>query len=486
MIFASLFGLSEEFDIYLVGAVIPLTINTIILYLAQNYLIPTYNNLKRHETAFDDNFLNVNYYLFVGGGFFIAVLLYLFSNSILNAYLPGIQNEKLNTVKIIFNIFLITIPINCASSILSAYQQLHFDFKHPAYSQLLLNISLIILIIIFTDTFGVYIIPVGYVFGSILQLLYLHKRTSISFKIAKFYLLFKEYRKFIPNTLIVIIIIESTSQLFLIADRYFYSYIPKGGIAALNYAQTIYLIPISILAIALSTAIFPQLANYISQKLTDDLERILNKSIMINVAIFVPITFIFLFYGDYFVKILFERGKFTTTDTLLVKEVLFYFSFSLIFYSVYSVINKVLYSVGLIHKLLYITIFGVIIKFILNYFLVHRYGQNGLALGTSFSYLFFFIVSTFLVIKYFKFKNKYVFIKEVFFQLTNAAISITIVKYLSIILPPGMATIPFEIMFYLFIYTVNIFIIKHPAQIILHKMIYSLIRRIQSKRIISE
>ncbi len=46
MIFANNFGLETEFDLYLVGAVLPITINTIILYIGQNYFVPEFQKLN--------------------------------------------------------------------------------------------------------------------------------------------------------------------------------------------------------------------------------------------------------------------------------------------------------------------------------------------------------------------------------------------------------------------------------------------------------
>ncbi len=47
--FAHQFGLSKEFDIYLIGAVIPAVINSIVMYLGQNYFIPNYKRFKFKE-----------------------------------------------------------------------------------------------------------------------------------------------------------------------------------------------------------------------------------------------------------------------------------------------------------------------------------------------------------------------------------------------------------------------------------------------------
>src|SRR4030066_1265808 len=44
VVYANNFGLQTNFDIYLIGAVLPITLNTSVIYLAQNYFIPAYHN----------------------------------------------------------------------------------------------------------------------------------------------------------------------------------------------------------------------------------------------------------------------------------------------------------------------------------------------------------------------------------------------------------------------------------------------------------
>ncbi len=43
VLFANFFGLGIDFDIYLVGAVFPIMLNSVILYLGLNYFISTFN-----------------------------------------------------------------------------------------------------------------------------------------------------------------------------------------------------------------------------------------------------------------------------------------------------------------------------------------------------------------------------------------------------------------------------------------------------------
>jgi len=65
IVYANNFGLQSNFDYYLIGAVLPITINTAIFYLAQNYFIPIYNNKLRTGKDDAEKFLLNSFWLFL-------------------------------------------------------------------------------------------------------------------------------------------------------------------------------------------------------------------------------------------------------------------------------------------------------------------------------------------------------------------------------------------------------------------------------------
>ena len=172
------------------------------------------------------------------------------------------------------------------------------------------------------------------------------------------------------STLFIIILIESISQLYSIFDRYFYGEISTGGIASLNYGLIVWFLPISIFSISLATVVFPIISKAINDSSNEEIEKIYNESISMNTFIFIPIAFILFFYGDIIIKIFFERGKFDEESTAMTFGVLKFYSLSLVFYSVYTVFNKIFYSINEVKLLLLITIIGLAIKLILNFLLM--------------------------------------------------------------------------------------------------------------------
>jgi putative peptidoglycan lipid II flippase len=359
-----------------------------------------------------------------------AILLAVFSHSIIKFYIPSLSEEKLLIASTIFRIFIFTLPLTAGISVLSAYLQAEFKFAHPALSQLLLNIGVIVLVVLSYNRLDIWSIPVSYLGGTIIQFGYLLYYSRLKIRFNSF-IIFRKNGSIVPsNTFILVILIEAVSQLYLICDRYFYTSVDSGGIAALNYAMIIYILPISIISYAISTVIFPQMTIYFVEKRIMEIQSSLKKYLSGSIYIFLPMSFILFFWGDALIHIFFQRGKFNSLDTIVTFKILKIYSISLIFYSCYSIINKVIYSLGLVKQLLLLTITGIIIKAILNVLFVGVCRQNGLALSTTLTYIYFFTGGFYLVSNKIKIKEDGYFLKELLFNILNGFICYALVVIL--------------------------------------------------------
>jgi len=167
IVYANNFGLHSNFDIYLIGAVLPITLNTSVIYLAQNYFIPAYHNKLSLGKDKAEKFFSNTFWLFVILAGIFSIILFLISPFLIKSYLTNTNPQVHEAVLKIFNIFLLTIPLNAGFSILSAYFQSEYNFKAPAISSLFQNIIIILLVLVFTGALGVLTIPIGYLFGTI-------------------------------------------------------------------------------------------------------------------------------------------------------------------------------------------------------------------------------------------------------------------------------------------------------------------------------
>ncbi len=390
ILFANYYGTNKEYEIYLVASIIPLTINTISIFFYQNYFIPNYAKTQNEYPEGKEYFVRKTFLSSIIFSFMIVLILIVFSEQILTFYAgKEILNDK---IIIIFSIFSLTIIPAILSSFLSAYLNSRNHFGSPAFSLLFINIATIISLIYFKST-DIIPIAIGYLVGSLLQLFYLLIKSDI-----KSYLKIKKsVHKYSFNvtysSILSILLIEIIGQLYVVSDRYFYSSVDSGGIASLNYATNIFLLPVSIFTISLTTAIMPKISDLSAKGRLTEMSEMVNKLFSFSFLFFIPFVLIFLLQGNQIVEIFLERGSFDSVSTETTAGVLFYLSLSLIFYVVYSFLNKFLYSLQKTNFLLLLTISVLIIKFIMNYLLVDALKQNGLAIATSLSYLIFFILA---------------------------------------------------------------------------------------------
>lgn len=398
ILFASRFGTSESYDLYLIAAVFPLILNTSLFYIGQNYFIPLYHKASSsNETR--EAVVRKNFWFFILWGVLLSAALIIFSDTLLNIYIGSSYSNHRELIKNIFNITSLTVPIGAGIAILSAFINAEFEFRIPAYSLLILNVFIVLIVFIYSEQLFVYSIPVGYFIGSFLQLvfliIYVRFRKGISLKFSTKI----SGIKFKPDTLIIsIIVIEILGQLYILIDRWFYPMVDPGGIAALNYAVNVFSLPVSLIAISFASVLFPFFSKSAVERNQDNYDSRLINSLKINNLIFLPVFIVLFFYGEDLVRIIYQRGRFSYSDTILTKEILRYLSFSILFYSGYAILNKSLFAVNKVKHLFFITLTAILLKLILSWILVKFYKQNGLALSTGLVYCYFFVCSLFVVL----------------------------------------------------------------------------------------
>jgi len=475
VLFANYFGRGIDYDVYLIAAVIPITINTVALFIGQNYFIPAYHKIKSRDLDSTNKFFTVNFFVFILIGFIISIVLYFLSETIIDVYLNTDRNSIREIAVNIFRLLLLTIPFTFAISILTAFEQAEYKFKYPAIGRLFLNLTIIPILFFFTDKFGIYTIPIGFILGIIFQFIYLlikgSSRVSFSFfsKNDK-----REVFNFLDITIFSIILIETIGQFYLLADRYFFKMVDQGGIASLSYASNLFNLPVSVVSLAFATVIFPKFSENIQTKSFDNLQKNLSDSISANLLFFVPIAFLFFFYGDGIIKLLFERGKFSTSDTLDTFFALKAYAFSLIFYSTYAIFSKIIYGAKLVNSLLLITLAGIVLKIVLNFIFVGLWKQNGLALSTSISYVFFFLSSFVLIYRKLPLKSQSLFLKELIFHLTNGVFSYIIIQLLFYYIIPNYNYISLlKILFFLSVYIFNVYLIGNKSLVLVKELLNS-------------
>ncbi|PAF33905.1 hypothetical protein CHH69_18745, partial [Terribacillus saccharophilus] len=82
-----------------------------------------------------------------------------------------------------------------------------------------------------------------------------------------------------------------------------------------------------------------KLSNLNSSNLQDEFEVLVRRSLNLVSLVVLPITMIVIFYNEFIVKILFERGAFNEESTLLTSSALLFYSIGMLFLGFRDVLN---------------------------------------------------------------------------------------------------------------------------------------------------
>jgi putative peptidoglycan lipid II flippase len=117
---------------------------------------------------------------------------------------------------------------------------------------------------------------------------------------------------------------RGVNQLSSYIDLILAGFLPTGAVANLSYAQTIYLIPVSLFGMSISNAELPEMASQTGsvESIAEALCPRLNSAMRRVAFLIIPSAMAFLALGDSVVALLYQTGKFTRDNVPFVWAVL--------------------------------------------------------------------------------------------------------------------------------------------------------------------
>lgn len=194
--------------------------------------------------------------------------------------------------------------------------------------------------------------------------------------------------KSIFYNLLPIFLGTAVNQLYLAINRFFASGLAEGSISALNYAGKLMNLPMGVFVLAVSSAIFPTLSE---QAVTGDKKALgttLNKGLKLVLLITLPASAGLMALKVPVVKLLFERGAFDSTATLMTAQALFYFCLGMFAMSANMVITRAYYALGDVKTPLYLGLLSIIVNIAASVAFIPYMGHNGLALANTLAAVF--------------------------------------------------------------------------------------------------
>jgi putative peptidoglycan lipid II flippase len=168
---------------------------------------------------------------------------------------------------------------------------------------------------------------------------------------------------------------------FLIAT-FFASIAGTGAISAVNYAWLIVMTPLGIFGMAISTAVFPRLAE---QAVSDhaDLKDTLAKSLRLILYLTIPASVGLMILAKPLTAFLLRSGAFNKASTDLVVSALVFYAIALFAHSGIEILSRGFYALSDTRTPVTFAVVSMVINLVLSLILVWPFGVGGLALSLS-------------------------------------------------------------------------------------------------------
>lgn len=260
-------------------------------------------------------------------------------------------------------------------------------FAAASFTPVLLNICLIIAILLFAEVgeTPAHSLAWGVMVAGVAQLVWLifsaHKN-GIRIKLSR-----PKHdrdvrtllRKMLPG-----IVGGGVTQINLWINTVIATMLPSA-VSYLYYADRLVQFPLGIIGTAMGTAILPLLSRHIKENNQGEAIRAQNKGLEIALLLTVPAAFGLAFTAYPLISLMFERGQFTSSDTLFTAQALMAYSFGLPAFVMIKIFAPGFFAAGDTKTPVKIAIACMLVNVSLSLLLIGHIGHIGLAISTSVS-----------------------------------------------------------------------------------------------------
>ncbi len=351
MLFARAYGTSYEANAFIYASKVPVTFFDIALGAAVlSTFIPVFNKLlqqdKEKAHLFASRFITLVTLLAVA---FCVVASVLASPIIKYIIAPGITDSAVfeltrNLLVILLPTTLLTVLVYCAVGILQSFG----EFNIPAIISLVSNGVVIIYLLAFNKTLGVYGMAgatlIGWVMQLAIQLPFLRK-TGYSFKPSL--RLNDPHIKEAYRLAVPILISTWITPICMLVNTRFASYIDGGrGAAALDYANRLYLIIVVVFTYTITNYIFPRLSKMSGEGDNTGFAETLRVSLKVMLLIITPLMAGLIMLAEPIITLIYAGNAFDVAAVANTSAALRFYAIGMVSMGAVEIITKSCYATG--------------------------------------------------------------------------------------------------------------------------------------------
>lgn len=398
LVIGYVYGIGVISDSYLMALnIITVAFISLLCVAIQSTYMPIYTDIegkegKQKALKFTSNIINIIFII----SLIVVVLGWFFTEPLVKLFATGFEGEKLKLTMELTRILLFSVGLVCITYILKAYLEIHDYFLVTGLMPLPYNISIIIAVLL-SKAFGLDFLAYGTVFAFFVQMAFLipfcyKKGFRYKFNIN----LFDKNVKQMALAIFPVLIGASAYQINSLVDKNLSSFLVTGSLSALNYAYKLNIFVIGVFVTSITTVMYPIFSKLGAQKNLKHLKITLCKSVNGVILITMPISVGAFILSKPIIKLLFERGAFDETATLITAQILSCYAIGMVASGMRDILIRVFYSLQDTKIPMKNSILCVICNILFNLILIQTMKVSGLALGSSLASI---VAVCFLIIK---------------------------------------------------------------------------------------
>lgn len=384
---ARFYGTGTEAVAYETASRLPVTIFDLVLGgVVTAAFIPVFNSLlvkksKKEAMRFANSYMNFILIVCI----VIAAAGILLAEWLVSVLAPGISAEaNVLAVKLTRIMFPMIIFTGLAFSFVGILQSLG-EYNIPALISLVSNAIMVVYLFTLNRVFGIVGLALAMLIGWASQaLVQVPKAHSLGFRYRPTLKIFDENLfRAAKNSLPILIGTWTTPICNLINSR-FASEIEEGrGMTAIGYANRLYIIMVGVFSFVATNLLFPYFSRAEAEGDREGAKRMIRTSVKTLVYIIAPITVGIALLSEPFTALIYERGEFTHSDTLLTASALAGYSVGMIFMASNEVIVKALFASERPKVSMVSSIISMTVNVVLVWTFSDRLGVGGIALVSA-------------------------------------------------------------------------------------------------------
>jgi putative peptidoglycan lipid II flippase len=314
----------------------------------------------------------------------LSAIIFLLARPLMAIVAPGLDAETTTLAVELMRILLLS-PLFLGTGIaFKGILEAQHEFTWPAFAPLIYNLAIIVGAIWFAPTYGIHAVAWAVIVGAFGHMLVqlpsvlrsgLVFRPSISTQVDGL----AEVARLLGPRIIGL----AAFQVNFIAINAFASTLADERVSALNYAWQLLMLPHGVLALSISTVIFPTLAALYSQGDDAGFRATLDRTLRPLLFLSIPASVGLFLVREPIVRLIYQSGSFDATSTDLVATPLAWFAIGLVGYALTEILTRVFYATRDTRTPVITGVLTVIANLLLCALLIGSLGHAGLALALS-------------------------------------------------------------------------------------------------------